>query len=305
MKNELLSGFEVLKTLSKQKFGQSYLCLKTNTNCKYVVKKLKSPLSDESIKTLEKINQIDSESIPKSEYCEENNNAFIIREYFEGKDLKTLIGKSFHKLSTSFSIKTFIQVFNAIKLLHQNQILHCDVKPSNIIIKTTDKDKFPAKPRIALIDFERALIFPVKEHIQQQGFSLLYSPPEQILKYKHLYNESIDIFSTSLCLYETLTNKRPLYDCNAEVLINLQLTYPIPKPQKMDDELFEILQKGFYKERFPRPPHHLDSDLVNNILESGINNRTKSTSEMSELLNKWLISHPDKKKSWFSWLRVK
>ncbi len=300
MKNELLSGFEVLKTLSKQKFGQSYLCIKSDTNQKYVIKKLKSPLPKESIKTLEIINQINSKSIPKSEYREEKGNAYIIRDYFEGKDLKSLIGKSFHKLSTSFVIETFIQIFNILNLLHQNQVLHCDIKPSNILIKTKGSDKIPGKPEIALLDFERALVFPVKEHIQQQGFSLLYSPPEQILKYKHLYNESLDIFSACLCLYETITNKRPLYDCNAEILINLQLTYPIPKPQKMDDELFTILQQGIYKEKFPRPPHHLDLDQVNNILQNGILNRTKSASEMSELLNNWLICHPDEKKSWFS-----
>ncbi len=300
MKNEILPGYQLLKTLSKQKFGQSYLCHKTETNTKYVLKKLKAPLTKESLQILDEINLIDSANISKSKYITQNKNAYIIREYFEGTDLKTLLKKSFHKISVNYAVNIYIQLFNILDLLHQRNILHCDIKPSNIIVRTDKSGQLSKKPQVALIDFERAIHFPANANTPQQGFSLLYSPPEHILKYKNLYSPTLDIFSASISLLETITKKRPLYDCNAEVLINLQLTYPIPKPHKFDDELFSILQKGLYKERFPRPPHRLSSDEVNNILQNGINKRSDNAIEMSGLLHDWLIRHPEKKKSWFS-----
>ncbi len=300
MKNEILPGYQELKTLSKQKFGQSYLCGKTSNNTKYVIKRLKAPLAPDNLKILEEINAIDNICIPKSEYITHNNNAFIIREYFEGTDIKTLLKKSFQKISVNYAVDIYIQLFNTLELLHTNNILHCDIKPSNIIINTSESGHLPKKPKVRLIDFERAIHFPANSNTYQQGFSLLYSPPEHILKYKHLYNPALDIFSASISLLETITKKRPLYDCNAEVLINLQLTYPITKPHKFDDELFFILQKGLYKERFPRPPHKLSTEEVNNILHNGIQKRSDNASVISSLLQDWLIRHPEEKKSWFS-----
>jgi serine/threonine protein kinase len=302
MNKRYLDIYKVEKQLGKSKFGITYLAHDTN-NKKVLIKHLYSPLPSYNHEILRKLNQLNIHYFPKSQYITtKNNEHLIIRDYIEGSDIKSILNKpiKYAQIPKSFFTKAFIEVFNAINLLHKNGIIHGDIKPSNILIKhpTHKNIKYWKPSNIALIDFERALLSNPPSENTYHGFSMIYSPPEQILRYPQLLNPTIDIFATCVSLLETLTNKKPLYDCNAEILINLQLTYPIPKPQKMDTTLFEIIKKGFYKEKFPLPPNRLTNNKVIEILKQGIKNRYQDASEIKDDLEKWLQNTPIKKKHW-------
>ncbi len=296
-----LEDYIIEKQTSKSKFGITFIGYHKKTNKKVVIKKLYEKPSKSIIDNVLRINQINSKFFPQSQYINTpNDENFIIREYHEGTDLKTILKNPFKysRLSETFVVGLFIEIFKALHILHNQNLLHSDIKPSNIIIK--HKGNISIKQLntndFVLIDFERALALPTT--INNKGFSLVYSPPEQILKYNELFTSSVDVFATCITLFEALTHKKPLYDCNAEIMINLQLTYPIPKPPKFNDELFDILNKGFYKERFPRPPRLLSHTQVNEILKKGIANRNNNAIDIAQKLQQWLNNHPQKQEHW-------
>ncbi len=298
----LINDFKIEEKLAKNKFGETYLCTKVSTGSLVIVKCLYSPPPPETISIINQINQLKLKQTPLSEYLTLKDKHFIIREYFTGSDLKSVLNTTFQyaHISKRFFIEIFIELLKILNTMHQNGIIHADIKPSNIIIRHKPglNPKYWNPKDIALIDFERALRIPISGEVPHKGFSMIYSPPEQILKYTELYSPSMDVFSSAVCLLEALTHKKPLYDCNAEIFINLQLTYPIPKPSNINDELFSILQKSFYKERFPHPPRLLAPGEIKKILENGINGRYQSAEVLINNLSDYLKLTPEKNTHW-------
>ncbi len=197
-------------------------------------------------------------------------------------------------------IQCLIQVLSQLHKLHSVNILHTDIKPSNLLIKHKPGEKINTwnPNHITIIDYERAISLKPSLTKEYKGFSMIYSPPEQILKKVELFNESIDVFASIVTFLEILSKQKPLYDCNAEIMINLQLTYPIPKPRNIDRELFDILSPAIYKERFKRPPRQLTQEEITSTLKAGINQREYNSEILIYNLTLWLKKHHKQERHW-------
>ena len=83
--------------------------------------------------------------IPIYDVFEENNTAYYVMEYIDGESLNEKVkgaGAIIEEMAT-FYIR---QVASALEHIHEKQIMHLDVKPGNIMIRTKDN-------RAILIDF--------------------------------------------------------------------------------------------------------------------------------------------------------
>jgi len=78
------------------------------------------------------------------EWFEENNTAYIIMEFIPGLSLCKIL-KEEGILAENRIKRYFIQVAEALKVVHSHNLLHRDIKPENIIIDHQD--------RAILIDF--------------------------------------------------------------------------------------------------------------------------------------------------------
>ena len=78
------------------------------------------------------------------EVFEENNTAYIAMEYISGNSLKDKLAKE-GMLPEAEVLRYVHQIGEALQFVHQKNILHLDIKPSNILI---DKDN-----NARLIDF--------------------------------------------------------------------------------------------------------------------------------------------------------
>ncbi|BAQ60130.1 serine/Threonine protein kinase with TPR repeats [Geminocystis sp. NIES-3708] len=140
-------------------------------------------------------------NIPKIYDCfEENNTAYIVMEFIEGKSLLSIL-KNEGVLSESRIKKYFIQIAEALTIIHQNNFLHRDIKPENIIINSQDK--------AILIDFGATKEFiDGMTSIMSTTLTFGYAPYEQYSTKSKRF-AATDFYALCASMYELLTGKLP------------------------------------------------------------------------------------------------
>ncbi|VAH95164.1 unnamed protein product [Triticum turgidum subsp. durum] len=130
------------------------------------------------------------------------------------------------------------QLFIALKHLKDCSILHCDIKPDNILVNGS-------KNLLKLCDFGSALPAGIND-ITPILVSRFYRAPEIILGLP--YDHSLDMWSVGCCLYELYTGKIlfPGGTNNGMLWLHMQLKGPFPK---------KMLRKGAFTTQ------HFDQDL--------------------------------------------
>ena len=112
---------------------------------------------------------------------------------------------SFRSIDMQY-IRTFsLQIFNALAFLQEQNIIHSDIKPENILLKD------PNKTGIKLIDFGTSMFIHENNYMYIQ--SRFYRAPEVILGSS--YDYAIDMWSAG-CLLAELYLGFPLFSGNNE-----------------------------------------------------------------------------------------
>ena len=141
------------------------------------------------------------------EIYEDNYYISYVMEY-GNMDLFDFISKCpLGKIPDTVAIDLLIQILNSISYLHDNSIIHCDIKPENFIV-IFDKNN---KPIIKLLDFGNA-IYKNKYKINSQNFrgTQFYKAPE-ILE-NSIFNEKVDEWAVGIIMYIMLTGEEPFED---------------------------------------------------------------------------------------------
>jgi serine/threonine protein kinase len=101
-----------------------------------------------------------------------NNTAYLIMVYERGKNLGEYVKKRRGGLSTNFLMTVFPPVLDALALIHSKNLLHLDIKPSNLHIR--------AGGHPVLLDFGAVHQFATTRQDQPaQVVTAGYSPVEQ------------------------------------------------------------------------------------------------------------------------------
>lgn len=131
------------------------------------------------------------------------------------------------------------QVMNALDWLHDNMVVHGDIKDENMIIE-------PETRNIILIDFGSAkLLEEAYEPITFRG-TKVYSPPEAIVG-DIVYGQSVDIWTIGTLVYVVLNNKRPFID-DQEIL-----NACIPYPKNWSEGARDFVRQCLNREYLDRP----------------------------------------------------
>jgi serine/threonine protein kinase len=168
---------------------------------------------------------------------------FIVMEYIPGTDLKTLIQQR-GRFTPEEALPLIIQACAGIGYAHRAGLVHCDVKPQNMLI-TPDQ-------RLKVADFgiARALasIRPGEQSDVVWG-SPQYFSPEQACGAAP--SPSSDVYSLGVVLYEMLTGVLPFNATTASELAHLHLdvlppllTEKLPDvPPALEQILLKVLSK--------------------------------------------------------------
>jgi len=148
---------------------------------------------------------------------------FIVMEHIPGTDLKTILQRR-GRFQTEEAISLIIQSCAGVGYAHRVGLVHCDIKPQNMLI-TPDK-------RLKVTDFgiARALssIKPEEKTDVVWG-SPQYFSPEQAAGLAP--SPASDVYSLGVVFYEMLTGRLPFAANSAEELARMHREDPPPSPR--------------------------------------------------------------------------
>ena len=158
---------------------------------------------------LQKLCQLNNSIVNVNEVFEANGTAYFVMEYLSGGDLRSLVKKNGHGMNEAMMMSIMRPVAEALQCLHNNNMLHLDIKPENIVIRQSD-DGGPDVP--VLIDFGIAVHFkkdgsPTTSR-PAKGVTPGYSPAEQYAGIKR-FDPRFDIYALSATCYYMITAKDP------------------------------------------------------------------------------------------------
>ncbi len=162
------------------------------------------------------------------EELDEKETHYIVMEYIKGKTLKELI-KEKGKLSLDETINFSIQISDALKHAHLNNIVHRDIKPQNIMLNEDNM--------IKVTDFgiARAATSSTLTTTSNVLGSVHYFSPEQARG--GYTDEKSDIYSLGIVMYEMITGKLP-YDGETPISVALKhVQDDIIPPREVDNTI--------------------------------------------------------------------
>ena len=267
----LLQGgkYRIEKVLGQGGFGITYLAVQTNLkNRKVAIKEfflkehcerdsstshvsmgtsgsrdLVQKFKDKFVKEAEIISEFRNHHIITiHDVFEENGTAYYVMEFLAGGSLKDRIPAE--GLSESESLGYVRQICEALAYIHENNILHLDIKPSNILFRKEDE--------AVLIDFG------ISKHYDEAGggqtsttpvgVSRGYAPLEQNKQGGvSQFSPATDIYALGATLYALLTGQTPpdADEVNEDGLP--------PLPQRVSASVSNAVEKAMSPKRKARP----------------------------------------------------
>ncbi|AKG20012.1 serine/threonine-protein kinase [Calothrix sp. 336/3] len=222
MIGKILQGrYQIVQTLGAGVFGQTYIAMDVEqpTNAKCVVKQLKVTSCQPSyLQTLRLHFLTETETlrhlghhqqIPQLIACfEEHERFYLVQEFIEGYPLTAELPinqRLGYLWSESEVIDLLRDVLEILDFIHSQGVIHCDIKPENLIRRTDDG-------KLVLIDFGsiQPVDFAVDDVLpiyRVPATSLGYIPPEQFIGQTQ---PNSDIYSLGMVAIQALTGLSPL-----------------------------------------------------------------------------------------------
>lgn len=168
----------------------------------------------------------------------EGSQPYIVMEYIDGMDLKEYI-KENHPIPYHKVIDIMSQILDGIAYAHENNVIHRDIKPHNILICQDG--------HVKITDFGIAVALSQNSITQTNSLlgSVQYISPEQARG--NVVTKQSDIYSLGIVLYELLAGTVP-FDGESAVSIALKhFQAEIPSLREFDSRLPQALENVVLK----------------------------------------------------------
>lgn len=175
---------------------------------------------------------------------------YIVMEYIDGKTLKELI-KEEGMLSQNQALNYLIQIAEALKIAHNKNIIHRDIKSQNIMV-TRDN-------RVKVTDFGIARMAgnaTVTVTNAVMG-SVHYFSPEQARGQK--VDARSDIYSMGIVLFEMLTGDVPFDSENPITVALMHVQNDIPMPSERNPRVSPEVDRVFKHMTEKKPSDRYDN----------------------------------------------
>ena len=211
--------------------------------------------------------------LKEAEICLKLNHKNIIKYYEIYEDIKYinivmeqgqtdlfefLLKSPLGYFPDEIAVDFLIQIFSAIDYLHSINIVHCDIKPENFVLKINK-----TKTELKLVDFGNIRRKPKdKERLNNFSGTREYMAPEALENYG--FNEKVDEWAAGVIMYNMLTGADPFSSDNDS--------------DYKDNIRFKEIKFEYIKNEKLR---NLNKKLLNRF----INNRITAKEAIDELIN--------------------
>jgi serine/threonine-protein kinase len=178
---------------------------------------------------------------------------YLVMEYVVGESLERRISRG--PLPEDEAIAIGAQVGEALAALHEAGILHCDLKPANVIVTPRGHAK--------VLDFGLARLLLGDARRSSDGLessapglagTLAYMAPEQLLGEEP--TAAVDLYALGVLLYEMATGRKPHEEQLPAAMIYTVVNHPVSPPRRLrpglSTRLEEIILKALEKDALLR-----------------------------------------------------
>ncbi|RPD76435.1 Pkinase-domain-containing protein [Lentinus tigrinus ALCF2SS1-7] len=243
--------FQLGNCIGRGQFGAVYRALNLNTGQMVAVKRIRlEGLKEEEIAQLMKevdlVKSLSHPSIVKYEgMARDDDTLSIVLEYAENGSLGQTL-KAFGKLNERLVANYVVKILEGLHYLHQNDVVHCDLKAANIL--TTKNGN------VKLSDFGVSLNLRAMEREMKDVAGTPNWMAPEVIELKGASTKS-DIWSLACTVIELLTGRPPY----AEIANSMSVMFRIvedsspPLPEDCSESLQNFLRWCFNKDPAKRP----------------------------------------------------
>ena len=157
-----------------------------------------------------------------SDFFVEDSQPYMVMDYIPGKTLAEVVFGG-QPLPEAIAVNYIRQIGNALMVVNQNNLLHRDIKPQNIMLRQDTEE-------VILIDFGIAREFIAgKTQVHTNLVSDGYAPPEQYLP-QGKRTAATDVYGLAATLYTLLTGQVP-------VAAPRRVPQEMPSPRELQPQL--------------------------------------------------------------------
>ena len=181
---------------------------------------------------------------------EDGDMHYLVMEYVKGQTLKQYIQK-YAPLSPTKCVNIMKQLTSAIAHAHQNQIIHRDIKPQNILMDESENVK--------ITDFGIAMALEDTSFTRTNSVlgTVHYLSPEQARG--GTATKKSDIYSLGIVLYELLTGELPFSGESAVAIALKHLQSETPSVKSIVPSIPQSLENVVLKATAKDPNHRYSS----------------------------------------------
>ena len=173
---------------------------------------------------------------------EENNTAYLVMEYLQGKTLKEYLSQ-YKNIECTRLLRMLRPIMQSLHTIHEAGIIHRDISPDNImLLKTSDLQQLDNTPVLKLLDFGN-----VKDTAGDSSKSIImavkrgYSPIEQYSSEAGQIGAWTDVYAMCATIYRCLTGKVPP---EPTTLAGRSITPPSQMGVSLPSSVEKTLMKG-------------------------------------------------------------
>ena len=240
--------YEVVKLIGQGGMADVYLAFDILLERNVAIKILRNELSNDAVSLL----RFKHEAVAVSKLSHSNiieiydigeydSRQFIVMEYVDGKTLKDLIIER-GGLYKEEAVYIMRQLVSAVAEAHRNNIIHRDIKPQNILVKSDGS--------VIITDFGIALAQNALHLTQKETVmgSVHYLAPELARGEKATYQS--DIYALGIVFYELICGSVPFSGESAIQIAMKHINEKLPNVRDFNPSIPQAIENNIIKATF-------------------------------------------------------